>query len=102
MGEGRGGEGRGGEGRGGEGRGGEGRGGEGRGGEGRGGERIVPISLSCLNKCSCSQHSFFCEMCFSPQGIPYSHDMCPCVVCFYPNVSCAPSNHKCGHGESSC
>ena len=21
-------------------------------------------------------------------GIPYSHDMCPCLTCFYPNVSC--------------
>ena len=22
------------------------------------------------------------------QGIPYSHDMCPCITCFYPNTSC--------------
>ena len=24
-------------------------------------------------------------------GIPYSHDMCPCKICFYPNASCASS-----------
>ncbi len=30
--------------------------------------------------------SFFFPPCF--QGIPYSHDMCPCLVCFYPHESC--------------
>ena len=24
-------------------------------------------------------------------SIPYSHDMCPCKICFYPNASCASS-----------
>ena len=32
-------------------------------------------------------------------GIPYSHDMCPCKICFYPNASCAIS---CRDGITSC
>ena len=34
------------------------------------------------------------------QGIPYSNDMCPCFVCFYPDVKCAPvnTNEKCETG----
>ncbi|XP_064396908.1 arylsulfatase A-like [Halichondria panicea] len=32
-------------------------------------------------------------------GIPFSHDMCPCLVCFYPN---APCFDKCRTGESPC
>ena len=31
----------------------------------------------------------------SLQGIPYSQDMCPCPVCFYPNVPCGGAGDDC-------
>ncbi|XP_062500868.1 arylsulfatase A-like [Corticium candelabrum] len=32
-------------------------------------------------------------------GIPYSHDMCPCLICFYPNQACFD---KCRTGDTPC
>jgi arylsulfatase A len=32
-------------------------------------------------------------------GIPYSHDMCPCLVCFYPDQPCFD---KCRTGDTPC
>ncbi|XP_065181771.1 arylsulfatase A-like isoform X1 [Sycon ciliatum] len=32
-------------------------------------------------------------------GIPFSHDMCPCAICFYPNQSCFDG---CRKGEAPC
>lgn len=32
-------------------------------------------------------------------GIPYSHDMCPCNFCFYPNISCL---NKCDDQYTAC
>lgn len=32
-------------------------------------------------------------------GIPYSHDMCPCYTCFYPNQSCFD---MCREGDTPC
>ena len=32
-------------------------------------------------------------------GIPYSHDMCPCPICFYPNAGCLSG---CGKAFSPC